>query len=213
MGNSLEQALAELIGREPTTDEITKFYKLKETLGLSEHDVVWTLLLAFGHYEILYGQIPNKIAVETKDLLAEHKIALEATAHATEKQLKTSLAESVSTTVKDISAKVIETSKQIAIAESGHKLKLFLSMSVGAICILVLLVGWTGFYIGSRAVDADTAWLNTTEGRAARNLAKINNVDAMMKCPKEFKQFTEGDSTYCIPYDNELKRNWGWRIK
>ncbi|MFD2274827.1 hypothetical protein ACFS07_36690 [Undibacterium arcticum] len=69
----IEEALRVLIGREPSAEDISKFYKIKEICNFSEHDSVWSLLLAFGHYEILYEEIP------AKKLRSKHIVSLQNT--------------------------------------------------------------------------------------------------------------------------------------
>lgn len=209
----LEQALATLVGRDPTAEEMAKFYKIKEACGFSEHDSVWAMLLAFGHYEILYGEIPKQIADKTHQVLADHKLALEATASAAEKHIKANLVDAVAKTARDMADQVIKAATTMSLKESRRKFLLALSLSLGLAASVVALVGWGAYSLGAKSATADAAWLQTREGEAARKLAKINNISAMLECPSSFQQRQEGDGLYCIPFDEKAKRNWGWRIK
>ena len=209
----LEHALESLVGREPTAEEIAKFYKIKEICGFSEHDSVWAMLLAFGHYEIIYGEIPKKIADKSQQLIADHKLALEATALATEKLIKSNLVDSVANTARNMAEQVIQSATAISQHESRRKFLLAVLFSIGLAASTVALVGWVSYTCGEKSATANAVWLQTREGEAARKLAKINNISAMLECPEEFKRHQEGNALYCVPYDEKTKRNWGWRIK
>lgn len=209
----IEQALATLVGREPTAEEVAKFYKIKEACGFSDHDAVWALLVAFGHFEILYGEIPEKITRKTHELIAEHKIALEATAHAYEKLVKANLVEAVAQTSRDMASQVIHTATAMTLQGSRRKFLVALVVSLGLTSACIAGVGWGAYTLGTKAAAADAAWLQTREGDAAKKLAKVNNLSAMLDCPSDFQKRQDGDGLYCIPYDTKANRNWGWRIK
>lgn len=208
----IEQALVTLIGREPTTDEIAKFYKIKETCGFSDHDSVWSMLLAFGHYEILYGQIPGAITDQTAKLLAEHKIALDATALAAANHVKGNLVEHVTKAARDMAKEVIESSKQITIAESRNKFFIGLSLSMGIAALVVGLVSWGAYNAGLRSGAADVSWANSSNGKAAREFAELNDIAALMSCASG-KRHTDNGKSFCMPYDERSKKISGWRVK
>lgn len=213
----IEQALQTLIGREPTPDEVAKFYKIKETCGFSEHDSVWALLLAFGHFEILYGEIPERIAVQTRGLIADHKLALEAAAEAAERAVRGSMIENVTKTTREMADKAIEAGKVIASHE--HRRKIVLAI-IAAFAVSVGLSGalaWGAYKVGARSgavgVMVDAAWSQSAEGRSAKAFAQLNNVQSMLDCPSNYQTHKEGNATYCIPYDETNRRSFGWRIK
>lgn len=213
----IEQALQALIKRDPTPEEVAQFYKIKEICGFSEHDSVWALLLAFGHYEILYGEIPLKIADQARSLIADHKLALEAAAEAAERAVRGSMIENVTKTTREMADRAIEAGKVIASHE--HRRKLVLSV-VAAFAVSVCAVGvlaWGAYKAGARsgAVDAmlDAAWAQSAEGRAAKSFAQLNNVQTMLDCPSHYQTHKEGNAMYCIPYDETTRRSFGWRIR
>jgi hypothetical protein len=210
---TLEEALATLLPRDPSAEEIAKFYKIKEICGFSDHDSVWSLLVAFGHYEILYGDIAKNITEKTRELLAEHKLTLEATANAAEKQIRANLTESVSKTTREMANQVIQTASTIAQKNSKRNISLALFMSIGMASLCLVLVAWFSFSMGTKQAISDNAWLQTNEGQAARKLAQLNNVQEMMICPNHFQKREQNDGVYCLPYDEKSKKGWGWRIK
>lgn len=208
----IEQALATLIGREPTVDEISKFYKIKETCNFSEHDSVWSMLLAFGHYEILYGQIPQQIADQAHRLIAEHKIALEHTAEVSANHVKANLVENVSKAAREMAKEVIESSKQMVIANSKTKFMIGAALSFGVAAVAIGLLCWGAFTAGARSAAADAAWLSTSTGDAARRFAELNDVSSLLDCSAGQRRI-EGSKTFCIPYDEKMKKVSGWRIQ
>lgn len=208
----IEQALAVLIDREATADEIAKFYKIKEICNFSEHDAVWSLLLAFGHYEILYAEIPKNIADQAQKLIAEHKIALEHTAEAAANHVKANLVESVSKAARDMAKEVIESSKQITIANSRNKFILGAVLSFGVSTVLVSLLCWSAYTVGKQSSTANAAWLSSSQGETARRFSQINDIDTLISCNGGQKR-VEGGKTFCVPYDVKSKKISGWRIE
>jgi hypothetical protein len=210
----LEKAINAIIGREPNAEEIAKFYKVKEACGFSDHDSVWSLLLAFGHYEILYGEIPSKIASQVQTLLAEHKLSLDATANAAQKHIQENLVTAVAETAQKMADQVIKTGQKITIYESRRKFILGVVLSIGVATISLIGVAWQAFSLGTRANAAETAWLRTPEGIAARQFSELNSVKAMLDCPIPF-QIIKNDKgeKICLPYDRKVKLIHGWRIR
>lgn len=212
----IDQALQALIQREPTPEEIAKFYRIKETCGFSDHDAVWSLLLAFGHYEILYGEIPQKITEQARQLLADQKLALEAAAEAAERAVRASLIEHVSKTAREMADRAVEAGKVLASADSRRKFTFAalgaFAISIPAACLLTYGAYTAGAQSGANEAAADAAWARSPEGRAARSLAKLNNVQAMLECPT-YQVRKEGTATYCVPFDERTNRSFGWRIK
>lgn len=209
----IEQALATLVGREPTAEEVAKFYRVKEACGFSDHDSVWAMLLAFGHYEILYGEIPHHITDKTHALLAEHKNALDATAAAAERHIKANLVDAVAKTAREMADQVITAANRVTRDDARRKYLLAFTMSIGVAAISVGLVAWGAFHSGVKAGAGDKAWAQTAEGQAARRFAAMNQISAMLDCPAPYQRRQNGDTQYCIPYDTKAQTGYGWRIK
>ncbi|MGY8527632.1 DUF6753 family protein [Paracidovorax citrulli] len=212
----IDQALQALIQRDPTPEEIAKFYQIKEACGFSDHDSVWSLLLAFGHYEILYGDIPQRITEQTRQLLADHKLALEASAQAAERAIRASLIEQVTKTAKEMADRAVDAGRVMASAESRRR---FMFGILGALAIAIpaaSLLAYGAFTAGARSAaheaSVDAAWARSPEGHAARSFAQLNNIPAMMEC-QAYQLRKEGGSTYCVPFDERTGRSSGWRIK
>jgi hypothetical protein len=210
--SDLEQAIKIIIGREPTAEEIGKFYKIKDVCGFSDHDSVWSMLLAFGHYEILYGEIPTKITDLTRTVLAEHKLQLDAAAEAAQKQIQANLVTAVTDTTKRMADQVIKTGQKITVFESRRKFVIGVALSTGLAALVMAGIAWSVFTLSERNAAADSAWLRTPDGLAARKLSELNSTKAMLACPAPFQTQTKEGRTLCIPYDEKTKLIHGWRI-
>lgn len=213
----IDLALQTLIGRPPTTDEITKFYEIRDLLGFAEHDAIWSVLLAFGHYEILYRDIAEQITKQTQALLAEHKLALEATAGAAQRMVGASMAEAVA----KASREAIEAGKRMAGTSGGTVPKRKFLLALGgvfsaaavAVCATGILAYHAGTQAGADGANLDAAWVATPQGKAAKAFAGLNPIQTMLDCSPNFQVRVEGNATYCIPYDPKTKLTTGWRIK
>jgi hypothetical protein len=216
-GKPMDLALQTLIGRQPTTEEITKFYQIRDLLGISEHDAMWTFLLAFGHYEILYRDIPKEIHEQLRQTLADHKLSLDATAQAAERSVRASLADAVTAAAKE----AIAEGKRIGAAGSSQMPKrkaaaYVTGAAVAGIALAFSLVaaGYkAGQSAGAVAAGANGMWAESPQGRAAKEFAGLNPVQTMLDCPSNFQTKTEENATYCVPYDAKTKLTTGWRIK
>jgi len=213
----MDLALKTLIGRDPTTEEISKFYKIRDLLGISEHDAMWTFLLAYGHYEILYRDIPKEIVEQARQLLADHKLALDATAQAAERMVRSNLAD----TVAKAAADAIEAGKRIGANSGGQmpKRRAYSYMAAAALASITVLLGIVavsykiGEKAGTNAGTLDAAWARSPQGIAAKEFAGLNPVQTMLDCPSNFQTRKEANATYCVPYDPKTKLTTGWRIK
>lgn len=217
----MDLALQTLIGRDATTEEIAKFYQIRDLLGFAEHDSVWAMLLAFGHYEILYSDIAKNIAAQARETLADHKLSLEATAEAVERAVKGSLISTVNKVAQD----AISTGQKLAEAgaekQARRKSLMMLAGGVGVAVALSLglagFIAFTSYQAGKQAgLDAagvDAAWAVSGQGRAAKAFSGLNPVQAMLDCQANFQTRKEANATYCVPYDEKSKLTSGWRIK
>ena len=212
------EALKSLIGREPTADEIEKIIKIKDSLGLADHDAIWQILVAFGQYEILFDRIPEKIKDQTQAALADHKLALEATASAVERATKASLADAIIRAAKEASLAARQAADQQTGKQKVIRIGFVVVMSTAIAMTCLLGTGYVGYRTGIAAHNTDEVWLQSPEGKASKRLAQLNTVQAMLDCSSSFAERREvsddGETrTYCVPFDANAKRRWGWRIR
>lgn len=214
----IEKAMEALIGREPTSAEIEKFYRIKDELGIGNHDAIWSILLALGHYETLYGEIPARIQHVTSELIELHKSALASNAADIELSVKNKLHDAVSSATTTMSQEIISSAKDaVGKLRAGDTIRTYL-IAGGLIATLFSAVlgavAWGSYELGAQSSHDVHAWRESKQGMAMSKFAELNNVEAMLTCPKPFERRSAGDGTYCIPYDfSGDKKIYGWRIK
>lgn len=205
----IEQALEAVIGRDPTAEEIKKFYLVKEACGFSDHDSVWSMLLAFGHYEILYNEIPKRIATEANKLIADHKLALSNTAEAAERHVRANLVDGVAETVRKAAKEVVDSTNTIIKADSRKRFLIGASLSFGLAAAVIGLLCWASYSVGVNSAGASMAKNHSQ----VTKFAELNDISKMMACSgAENQKRRDGDNVYCIPFDEKAKRAGGWRI-
>lgn len=208
-----EQALEAIIGHEPTPEEMSNFYRVKEALDLSDNDAIWTVLLALGHYEILYKAVPTQIKQDILGIIAEHRAALETAAVAAQREVRNNVAADTAETVRKLVEQVNAGAAEIDRASRKKRLTIYAALSVGVAALAIVGAIAAGVWIGRAAQSADAVWLESPAGRAARTFAEINNVEQIMHCPPPHSIQQRDGNTYCLPYDHQSKRVTMWRIK
>jgi hypothetical protein len=205
----IEQALEAIIGREPTTEEIKKFYQVKETCGFSERDSVWSILLAFGHYEILYSEIPKRIVIEANKLIADHKLALSNTAEAAERHVRANLVDGVAETVRKAAKEVVDSTNTIIKVDARKRYLIGVSLSFGLATAVIGLLCWASYSVGAKS-----SGLSIVRNQATvTKFLELNDISKMMACSgAENQKRHDGDVVYCIPFDQKARRAGGWRI-
>lgn len=56
-----QEAFEKLIARAATPEEVTRLWRVKEAMGISDKDPFWLILLVLEYYKSLYDGIPEKI--------------------------------------------------------------------------------------------------------------------------------------------------------
>lgn len=212
MTDRLTEALALLVGREPTAEEVSRFHRIKDVLGLAEHDVVWTFLVAFGHYELLYEQIPEKIKNASMELIATQRTLLEPAAKTVEAQLFSTVEKNASRTVERVVEEALRGAKTIQDSVQRKRLGIALACSVGLAALVVGIAVWGGFEAGRASRNGDMSWLDSHEGKAARRFAQLNDVKAMLACEEPLSRQQIAGKEQCVPYDRGNKQVRTWRI-
>lgn len=206
----IDQALGAIIGREATADELKKFYAVKDACGFAEHDSVWAMILAFGHYEILYGEIPKRIATEATKLIADHKLALVHASEAAERHVTANIVGGVAEAVRKAAKEVVESTNTILKADARKRFIIGASLSNGISAVVISVLCWAAYSLG---INAATQRLVQSKTGSAQ-FSNLNDVQKMLACSSsEYQKRRDGDATYCIPFDEKTKRAGGWRIQ
>lgn len=210
----LKLALEKIVGREATTEEVKRFYEVKEILGVGEHDAIWSMLLAFGHYEILYRDIPVEIERVTKVMIERHNYALEQQARMATEDVQARMVDKVGDTANKMAQKAIEAAQ----GSVASKTRAWMLSGVIAGIVLCCGVGAGGFYLGKSIGQAtkleQDAFLQSANGSAALALAKNNDLVAMERCDG-YSVHKTPNGTFCIPIRKENGQviNYGWKLK
>lgn len=212
MDKTPEAALSALLGREATPEELTKIHKVKENLGLSDHDAIWTLLLALGHYEMLYCELPDKIGVKIQETLTELKANADNVANAAERRLSANVEGQVAETINKLSDAVIQTGQKLAQSHYRKYLVTAIGVSLGVAGIIVCSVFYVGYKLGNQANSNELFWSKSSSGIVAKRFAQLNDVQGMLSCLPPLQQVEKPDGTYCLPYDKKTNQVRSWRI-
>jgi hypothetical protein len=174
-----------LNGRPATPSEVLKFERLVELLETTPNDTFLAVLVALGHHETLFLQIPGMIVEATNGVLNNvNQTADKAMAAAAGKATE-ALAKAVSDTAIDV-------------ANNTSKKQMW-KWAAGCITVAFIALGGFGWFcqdmgykagIGdgySQAKDEKSAasWANTSEGKIAYKLAQTSTFHNLVHCDKQ----------------------------
>jgi hypothetical protein len=128
----LDEVFGKLLGRAPTDEERQRLYRVKETLGLSDNDALWIVLLTWESYDGRLREYPEKVATETRRVMEEVRQTVASVAEGETRKAHRSLADAVSRAASELAAKRIETSRWQAWAAAVGALVMF-----GSLCLVV----------------------------------------------------------------------------
>ena len=127
-GKELETAFEKLLG-DTTDEERQKIYRVKDALGLQNHDALWMVLFALQYHHRLYEQVPAKI--EAASLEASKAAAYRAQGKITE---------AVAGMVPAVQAGVEKAATQ-ALRQVNIEKSLITLISAAALAVLLMLSG------------------------------------------------------------------------
>ena len=172
-----ETLFEKLVGRQPTNREMERLQRTRDALGLKDNDAIWLIMIAFGHYDTLYRQIPAQIVGAAEEVMKQTKNAADAVYDATAKRAEADLIRTVSRSVEKMTTRT-----------ASKKRWQWIAGCTAVSALMFVLVGafsyWTGQdagYASGQAQgyreawneEAALSWANTKEGQIARSLAKV----------------------------------------
>jgi hypothetical protein len=184
--SQLEEAFGKLLGRQPSDKEKQDLYRARDALQLRENDALWLLLMALGHYERIYGQLPELIRETARETLTRVKEAADAQLRACAAATERELAEAIG-----------RTADRIARETARGRMLRWAAICLVASVVSLGVVGWSAYRAGHAAghargwaqayratVDekAAAAWANTPEGRLAFGLARAGSIRELAAC-------------------------------
>lgn len=182
----LDDSFALLLGKQPSDRERQDLYRARDALKLKPTDSVWLLLMALGHYETLYKEIPGRIESSVRAVTEAARAAAAAEAKAAHAEAKRSLMDAIH-----------EAAVKAADAAAGAAIARWVSIAAGVVCVSLVLLGWMAFDYGEgkgTAVGENTAmkkcgalaalssWAVTPDGQLAYGLAKAGGLSEVARC-------------------------------
>jgi hypothetical protein len=175
-------AFEKLNGRAATPSEVLKFERLVELLETTPNDTFLAVLVALGHHETLFLQIPGMIVEATNGVLNNVNQAADKAMAAAAGKATVALAKAVSDTAIDV-------------ADNTSKKQMW-KWAAGCITVAFVALGGFGWFcqdmgykagIGdgySQAKDEKSAasWANTPEGKLAFKLAQTSTFKNLIYC-------------------------------
>ena len=75
---SIEETFAKVIGRHASEEERQRLYRLRDALGLRDHDAFWSIVTALQYYDSFFRQYPAQLAVQTERCIEDARAAFAA---------------------------------------------------------------------------------------------------------------------------------------
>ena len=252
MAKKYEEKFAALFGRAVNETELRAIQRIQDILGIREDDALWGLLLALQFHTSLYEEIPGRIetaAKASRDSLIDSAKAAIGTLSA---ETKNEIAKAIGVASTQVAQEVAQGQRELnrrklvqwlaiagvvlAVAMSGFGYAMHnAGRSVGREegrqrdyqegFANGRKVGEAAGYQAAKDEKAAASWASTTEGRQARELAKLgalgpalnlakaaggaSDLQMLAACSKPGWQIKEGG---CLPYVANDGRVYGWRI-
>jgi hypothetical protein len=184
--STLEDSFTSLLGRQPSDKERQALLRTRDALNLKNNDALWLVLMALGHYETVYRELPVLIARAAAEVTAKAKDAAETELKAAAARTRAELAKAVAQSAHDIADRAATTDRLQWIAACA--------VAVGAV---LFSVGAVTYRVGRRTGDvsgylrglsetrdekAAAAWANTPEGQLGYGLAKAGSLRRLAEC-------------------------------
>jgi hypothetical protein len=182
----LDDSFTRLLGRQATDKERQALNRARDALNLKATDAVWLLLMALGHYQTLYENIPALIAKAAQD--ATRDVRETAVAQARAAAEDTMKAMSVA-----VSKAGTASAKRAAGAQRWKWAACWFLSATGCIAMIGHLEhsnGRSEGYANGREVArelyentaAAASWANTPEGQLGYGLAKVGSLRELATC-------------------------------
>lgn len=201
-----QEVFKRLNGREAAPEDVLKFERLVATLETTPNDAMLAVLVALDHYQKLYEKVPKEITEATRVALGTLGASVELETKKYTAKAKADLAEAVAAAATEVADKT-----------AAKSMWQWAAGCIAATALVFGLFGWWMHNIGnesgyahamSELVDAKVAadWANTSEGKAAYQLARKGSLTALIHCSNEGWVIKNGN---CYPHPHDGKVS-GW---
>ena len=85
---NVEQSFKNVVGREMTSDEVTRYLKFQKEFEIPDTDPTWMIFIWFEFYQRIFEQFPERARAETEKVITQLRSASAAVTQATADQVK-----------------------------------------------------------------------------------------------------------------------------
>lgn len=123
---ALDSAFERLLGYQPTDREREALYRVRDLLGISPNDALWSVLFALQHYYSLYERFPAMIRAAASELLVECKTGTDQALASAEQHLWNTVREQTNAAVLEVirSGETAKTRLEQAIQHAARRIAL-----------------------------------------------------------------------------------------
>ena len=221
---NVEQAFNNVIGREMTPEEVTRYLKLQKEFEIPDTDAIWMMFIWFEFYQRIFEKFPENARAETEKVIERLREASVAVTTATSAEVKASrekaaleiakaqeaakaamnhaLSQTMSAAVQRAIDQIVQSTHVQALKIQSRKWAL-----IGAVTAAVLVValaggvGWEAYRTGLM-------------GGYASGVVVGGNFRHFMDCDRpgwKLEQKKDG-STWCYPWGTK-DGTYGWRVR
>lgn len=227
----LNSAFQTLTGKAATDKQLQDLYRVKETLGIRDHDALWEVMIALQYHLHLYKEVPENIQNRSDEITQrledtstkvcndfEQACLAAARENLTLIQKRTKEFETQSQ--KNITAgardAVLGVARDVSIKEKSKWITIAATTCGIASLALVGLGFWLGNMKGfDNAVNAKVKyhWSGTKAGQEAFQLYKAGSIHALATCSvKGWKE--KGDTCYpAAVEEGKVFNNYGYNMR
>jgi hypothetical protein len=196
-----------LTGKAPNDLQLQTLHKLKQTLGIRDHDALWEVMIALQYHLDLFKEIPDAIREMAQELIENLKDASSSVnqdfessciaemdkainmIQAATKRFEAESQKNISESQKDFTKSIRNDSLSI-MKDVSEKDKLrWMSISFATCGVASLIFAGVGFWLGGMkgyndAVDVNTKyhWSNTSNGKVAFRLYEGGDIHKLATC-------------------------------
>ncbi len=221
---NVEQTFKNVVGREMTPDEVTRYLKLQKEFEIPDTDAIWMMFIWFEFYQRIFEKFPENARAETEKVITQLRSASVAVTEATSAEVKSArekaaleitkaqeaakaslnqaLSQTMSAAVQRAIDQIVQSTHVQALKVQSRKWAL-----IGAITAVILVVALAGG-VGWEAYRTGLV------GGYASGVTVGGNFRHLMDCDLpgwELEQKKDG-STWCYPQAAK-DGVYGWRVR
>jgi hypothetical protein len=171
----LDSFFDRLLHRLPRPEERELLLRTQKELDIKDDEGIWLLLVVLGHYQQLYGEIPDKILSAGSFAIEQAKRRLELETEAERKRLQGALTDAVLETIKVTTVDRVKAERRSATAAAA-----------GVCLIVAALVSFVSYRWGSirghAVATEEQLWAASEQGQYARKLENGGLLPPLKEC-------------------------------